>query len=309
MWSAEGWANGEVDCTMRLRAICRGALQIVCAVALVYPVALADDLPTDRRPTPTWVGTRAGQVRNDNSLKMKLAWCPPGKFAMGSPKDEKDRHDDEGPVRVTLTKGFWIGQYEVTQYQWDFVMETMPWKGQQRVKEGKDFPASYVSWNDAVEFCKKLTDQGHHLRLLPADWTYRLPTEAQWEYACRAGTTTQFSFGEGEARLADYAWFGFTAAEEKDQFARQVGRKKPNLWGLYDMHGNVEEWCRDQYDEKLPGGNDPEVPVVEFSQPALRGGSWFSIGSGCRSARRRFDVRSSREPKSGFRIVAVPAGR
>ena len=216
------------------------SLQIVCAAAIVGAVALADDAPA-----PSFVGKKAGQVRDDNSFKMKLVWCPPGMFTMGGPKEQKDRNNDEVPVQVTLTKGFWMGQHEVTEYEWQFVMETTPWKDNGH-SLGDDSPATYIRWGDATAFCEKLTRQERQLRHIPATWAYTLPTEAQWEYACRAGTTTRFSFGNDDTQLGDYAWF----LENAEQSVHQVGLKKANPWGLHDMHGNVCEWTRDWYSPK-----------------------------------------------------------
>ncbi len=149
----------------------------------------------------------AGETRDDNGLKLPLAWCPPGKFRMGSPPTELGRIGNEGPVDVTLTKGFWLGQHGVTQSEWQRVMQTTPWSGQNYVKEGEDYPATYVSWEDAIRFCEKLTEMERDAGRLPVRWKYRLPTEAQWEYACRAGAKSRFSFGDDESDLPGYAWF------------------------------------------------------------------------------------------------------
>ncbi len=115
---------------------------------------------------------------------------------MGSPKDDKERSSTEDQVQVTLTTGFWLGQYEVTQAEWRRIMQTAPWSGQDSVKEGDEYSASYISWGGATIFCEKLTKQERAAGRLPAEWEYTLPTEAQWEYACRAGTTFRFSFGD-----------------------------------------------------------------------------------------------------------------
>ena len=151
-------------------------------------------------------GVEAGQQWQGNLLK--FCWCPPGRFTMGSPKNEKDRSVNEDQVSVTLTRGFWLGTYEVTQAQWNSVMKTRPWKGEDYVKEGDDYAASYISWEDAVKFCVELTKQDRLSGKLPAGWTYRLPTEAQWEYACRAGSKTQYGFGDDDSRLGNYGWYG-----------------------------------------------------------------------------------------------------
>ena len=202
-------------------------------------------------------GTKAGQSRKSNGLNTPLVWIPPGDFTMGSPKDEKDRSDDENQVQVTLTKGFWLGQHEVTQAEWQRVMQTTPWSGNEDVKEGDDYPATFVSWDDAMKFCEKLTEQERSAGRLPSDWQYTLPTEAQWEYACRAGTKSRFSFGDDESDLGEYAWYGKNAGDIGEKYAHRVAQKKANPWGLYDMHGNVWEWCRDVYAYELPGRRRP----------------------------------------------------
>ena len=162
-------------------------------------------------------------------------------------------------IAVTLTRGFWLGGNEVTQAQWRTLMQTTPWHGNKYVKEGDAYPATYVSWSDAMKFCELLSQNEWESGRLQSGWQYALPTEAEWEYACRAGTTTAFSFGDDAAQLGDYTWFqpNTTAAGEK--YAHEVGKKKPNPWGFADMLGNVWEWCRDGKSEKLPGGKDPEV--------------------------------------------------
>src|SRR5262249_31753837 len=133
------------------------------------------------------------RIRDDNGLKLKLIWCPPGKFKMGSPDSELGRHPDENQVDVTLKDGFWLGQTEVTQGQWRQLMLTTPWTGERFVKDGDSYPVTYVSYDDAMSFCERLTKQERSAGRLPVDAIYILPTEAQWEYACRAGTSTRFS--------------------------------------------------------------------------------------------------------------------
>ena len=165
-----------------------------------------------------------------------------------------------------------------------------------------DGPATFVSWEDAVDFCRKLTEQEHQSGRLPETWEYRLPTEAQWEYACRAGTTSRYSFGEEESELDHYAWFDENAWDQDEQYAHPVGRKQPNPWGLFDMHGNVWEWCRDWYADKLPGGRDPEV-TRKGSYRVFRGGCWYFSAGFCRSANRSRGSPSFR----GFR-PGLPCG-
>jgi formylglycine-generating enzyme required for sulfatase activity len=235
---------------------------------IVFAVALAGNLALGQ--IPSFVGTKAGQVREDNGLKMKLVWCPPGQFTMGSPNDEKGHLLDETQVPVTLTNGFWLGEHEVTQAEWKHVMKTSPWSGTIYVKEGDDYPATYLTWDDAMKFCEKLTETERGARRLPRGWKYTLPTEAQWEYACRAGTKSRFSFGDDESNLGDYAWFAKNAWHAGEKYAHLVGQKKPNAFGFYDMHGNQRDWCRDWYGDKLVGGTDPQGPSAG-SQRVFRG--------------------------------------
>ena len=250
-----------------------------------------------------------------NTIGMELIDIPAGTFTMGSPAGEKDHQPDEEQVAVTLTKSFWLGKTEVTQGQWQAVMSTEPWKGQQFVQADKDCPATLVSFFDAVEFCETLTDLERKAGKLKANEEYRLPTEAEWEYACRAGTTTAFSFGD-ESKLNSHAWWGgfdlvALLKDElkagpgnagREQYAHKVGLKKPNPWGLYDMHGNVFEWCSDWYSEKLSGGTDPVGPEGG-SFRVIRGGSWRYYPGGCRSAYRYDLVPSDRYDGLGFRVA------
>ena len=262
-------------------------------------------VPGAKSVAPEAPATPPGQLRTDNGVGLKLVWCPPGQFSMGSPKTEKGRFSNEGPVSVTLPLGFWMGQTVVTQSQWQRVMHTSPWSGRKGVRTADECPATYVSWHDAIEFCKRFTELEQGARRIPKGWRYSLPTEAQWEYGCRAGTTTAFSFGDEEAKLPDNAWFDKNAFEVGKKFAHTCGRKKPNFWGLYDMHGNVSEWCRDVYAKELPGGTYPEVQSGG-SDYVRRGGSW-SVGPGyCRSACRLNVMPALRDLDLGFRIVLEP---
>ncbi|MFA4985095.1 MAG: SUMF1/EgtB/PvdO family nonheme iron enzyme [Candidatus Brocadiia bacterium] len=221
----------------------------------------------------------------------------PGSFSMGSEKGSAD----EKPVhKVTLTKAFLMGATEVTQKQWIAVMGNNPSNF-----KGDDLPVECVSWNDAVEFCRKLTAAERQKGNLPAGMEYRLPTEAEWEYCCRAGSTTTYCFGDDEGRLGDYAWFSGNSGNT----THPVGRTKPNAWGLYDMHGNVWEWCHDWYADKYQAGGqaDPVGPATG-QYHVLRGGSWIYGGAGfCRSASRiscgPLNWLNIIFPDFGFRVV------
>jgi len=227
-------------------------------------VATQPDLPTTEQ---SLAAANAGELKEVvNTIGMKLVLIPAGTFTMGSPASEKDRNDDETQHQVTLTKPFHMGRTEVTQGQWKKVMRTEPWKGEEYVEEGDDYPAVLVSWNDAVEFCKKLSAMEGKV--------YRLPTEAEWEYACRGGTKTAFSFGDDEAELGKYAWFYGNADDIDENYAHRVAQKLPNPFGFYDMHGNVWEWCSDWYGAYPSTAlTDPRGPC-SGSFRVLRGGSW-----------------------------------
>ena len=182
------------------------------------------------------------------------------KLLRPSRKNGDFRMGDGAGVAVTLTKPFGLGKHEVTHGQWKSVMGTEPWGGQKYVTADKDCPATFVSYFVAVEFCEKLTDLERKSGKLKANEEYRLPSEAEWEYACRAGTTTAYSFGDDEKQLGEYAWFRGNAMNAGEEYAHKVGWKKPNPWGLHDMHGNVWEWCSDWYGDALSGGTDPIGP-------------------------------------------------
>ena len=255
-------------------------------------------------------GTSAGQEWRDNKLGMTFCWCPPGDFTMGSPPGEKDRRPNETQVQVKLTQGFWLGKHEVTHREWYEVMGTRPWRDQKYTRDGADFPVNYVTWSDAATFCEYLNARESQAGRLPEGWGYSLPTEAQWEYACRAGTTTAYSFGENPNELSECAWWGGVVGggnTVNEQYPHSVGQKKPNAWGLHDMPGNVSEWCRDWYQETLPGGVDPEVTTTGQSR-VIRVGSWSSAGSSSRSAFRSHRNPDARHDYLGFRVALVPRG-
>ena len=247
---------------------------------------------------------------------MKFAVIPPGEFMMGSPEDEPGRQADETLHKVTLTQPFQLGMHEVTQEQYQKVMGTNPsdFKGPQN-------PVEQVSWNDAVEFCRKLSEQPEEKA---AGYAYRLPTEAEWEYACRAETTSAFSFGDNVSELGDYAWFCINSGDqpidalklwltgpdnlvkhalENNLSSHAVGRKASNSWGLYDMLGNVWEWCQD-WRGAYPSGAvaAPEGPP-SGSFRIVRGGCWMGASGICRSARRSWRSPDLRTLALGFRVL------
>jgi len=236
-----------------------------------------------------------------DGVVMELVLIPAGSFKMGSPDNEAGRAGREGPGhRVRITRAFYIGKHEVTQEVWEKVMGNNP----SNFKGAKN-PVECVSWDDCQEFLKKLNALGKERG------QFRLPTEAEWEYACRAGTRTRFCSGDADAGLADYAWFDVNSGST----THPVGTKKPNAWGLFDCHGNVWEWCADWYEEAYYGKSpkdDPTGPAVGSAR-VLRGGAWNGNPGGCRSACRTYSTSAPpapRDPLIGFRVVggAVSAG-
>ena len=216
-----------------------------------------------------------------NSIGMKLVLIPKGTFMMGSPESEEGRQKDETQHEVTISKDYYLGVTEVTQGQYEKVMGTNPsyFQGNKIKGSSSNHPVEQVSWEDAVDFCKKLSDLPEEKK---AGRIYHLPTEAQWEYACRAGSKTAYSFGEGSKSLGDYAWFD----QNSNRQTHPVGEKKANAWGLYDMHGNVWEWCSDWYGQYPKGAVSDPVGTRESSNRVFRGGSWYDHFEYCRSARR-----------------------
>ncbi|HTU23246.1 MAG TPA: formylglycine-generating enzyme family protein [Gemmataceae bacterium] len=213
--------------------------------------------------------------------EMKFAWIPPGSFLMGG-----NGVDDNPQHRVTISKGFWMGIFPVTQSQWQAVMGYNPsnFRGGER-------PVEMVSWDDCQEFCAtmaKLTGK-----------PIRLPTEAEWEYACRAGTTGEYFSGNGEEALKTIGWYGGNSGNQ----THVVGEKKaPNPWGLYDVHGNVWEWCQDLY---APLGNDNITDPINLKNGdarVVRGGSWSGNAEGCRAACRHWSAPAARGNDFGLRV-------
>ena len=238
-----------------------------------------------------------------------MIWIEPGTFTMGSPSSEPERLDNEGPqTQVTLSRGFWLGKYEVTQREYKAVIGTNP----SYFTGASDHPVEMVSWNEAVAYCEALTLQQEAAGRLPAGYAYKLPTEAQWEYACRAGTTTPFSIGNGTSLSSTQAnfWgdmpYGGGAQGPYLRRTAKVGSYAPNAWGLYDMHGNVWEWCAD-LEGGYPGGSvtDPAGPTTGNSR-RIRGGEWSWTAGYCRSASRGWRGPWETRATDGFRVALVP---
>ena len=238
-----------------------------------------------------------------NSIGMKLVLIPKGTFQMGSPETEKGRHYNETQHEVTISKDYYLGVHEVTQAQYEKGIGKNPsgFQGAIVGNENADFPVENVSWHDAVEFCKKLSELPEEKA---AGHVYRLPTEAQWEYACRAGSKTAYSSGESSESLGDYAWF----YENRNRRTHPVGKKKANAWGLYDMHGNVWEWCSDWHEEYPKGAVSDPIGPKEGGDRVYRGGFWGNEAAYCRSANRLSFSPSIYTPYGGFRVALSPSG-
>jgi sulfatase modifying factor 1 len=297
--------------SLRIALLLLSCQGVTCAQSNSYTVAAdgkAQSKPGD------FVGSRAGD--ECRVLGVKLCWCPAGHFTMGSPRTEPERRPGENQVEVRLTKGFWTGKYEVTQGDWKRIVGKLPGPLTPDGGDGDDFPVYNVNYAEATDFCRKLTEKGRASGELPSDCEFRLPTEAQWEYACRAGTTTATAFGDkiGSKQANFRGNKPYNGAEVGPCLNRaaKVGSYPPNAWGLHDMHGNVVEWCRDWYHARLPGGTDPDLSNVlgtknrtgDYSR-SRRGSAWTDDGWASRSAfRQRFEP-ERRADHIGFRVVAV----
>jgi len=220
-------------------------------------------------------------------VAMEMIWCEPGSFEMGSPPDEKGRFEDEIRRKVTLTEGFWLGKYEVTQRQWDSVM-----RGNHSRFKGPDNPVENVSWLDCEVFVRRVN--------AVLGGVARFPTEAEWEYACRAGSENPIS---GSGLLDEMGWYDMNS----DSQTHAVGRNSPNAWGFYDMHGNVLEWCSDWYSVPKGDATNPAGPP-SGSFKVLRGGCWFFFGLDCRSAYRLKREPNLRNCIFGFRLACSEGG-
>ncbi len=289
-------------------------------------------LSVEQPSIPLTVGfgsRRAGDQRSDNGLEMKFCWCPPGTFRMGTAPGKPSRAASQGPLRVVLSRGFWMGKFEVTQSQWQTVMGLS--LREQRAKDpdqprpvgdgtmrdhvgkGPDYPIYYVNHVEAEEFCRRMTESERKAGRLVAGWEYRLPTEAQWEYACRAGTNSATPFGD-RLGSTEANFDGTHPYKDAPQgpFLREttpVSSYRSNAWGLHDMLGNVWEWCRDGYSSELAGGVDPSGPSAA-PRRVFRGGCWHDPGSNLLSGgpRHMGDPETQRGSGLGFRVAIVRSG-
>lgn len=312
---------------------------LVCTNLLPGTVASVEWAATLTGPwTNTWAGLAAvtadanGAVRvsvplfyrvRGYAVSTNLVAIPAGTFVMGSPASEPARSIAEGPqTQVTISQGFWMGKYEVMQAEYLAVMGNNPSVFVAANGYGTDLsrPVETVSWYDAVAYCAALTARERSAGRLPAGYAYRLPTEAEWEYSCRAGTTTPFHYGSalrsGMANFYGYdeyppcgdsTYYCYNASGISLHRTTSVGSYAPNAWGLYDMHGNVWEWCQDWYGA-YPGGSvsDPQGPASGSSRVS-RGGGWYEHAFNCRSAFRNYYYSPlGRYYNLGFRVVLAP---
>jgi formylglycine-generating enzyme required for sulfatase activity len=253
--------------------------------------------------------TSAGYANQEISVKlprgepMEFVWIEPGTFTMGSTQEQEQQlrgtgewigwFANEQPAhQVTISRGFWLGKYEIEQRHWKAVMETNP-----SYSKGENRPVDGISWDDVQEFI--------YLLNVEADETlYRLPSEAEWEYACRAGTSGLWSFGNDASLLGDYAWY---YDNNSPSGTKEIGTKLPNPWGLYDMYGNVWEWCQDKWGEGYYASSpdiDPTGPTTGLDR-VIRGGHFFGFARGVRPAVRDFYARDARLYTLGARLLKI----
>ncbi len=229
-----------------------------------------------------------------NSIGQKFVLIPAGNFMMGSPPSEADRRANERQHSVTISRAFYMQTTEVTQGQWRAVMGSNP----SFSSCGDNCPVEQVSWDDAQEFIRRLNQK-------EGTDKYRLPTEAEWEYACRAGSTTAWCFGDDERQLGEYAWYKDNYKDNHVERMHPVASRRPNVWGLYDMHGNVGEWCQDFYGDYTSGSvTNPSGPSSGKMRVA-RGGCLACKPADLRSARREKGPPDTRSNIVGFRVSRV----
>jgi formylglycine-generating enzyme required for sulfatase activity len=273
---------------------------VLAAVCLVLAAGAAAQGTGDAAPEAGTVRTFAG---------IEFVWCPPGRYACGaglSAREIAERfggreewYADELPRHtVTFSRGFWISKTEITKAQWERVMRSTPWDGQQNAGGGvPDTPAVYVSWEAAQRFAVALGRSG--------EGRFRLPNEAEWEYACRAGSAGPYFFGEDEKGLGEHAWFRDNTVAEGNPMVQPVGRKTPNAWGIHDMLGNAWEWCEDVYGphaSRETRGEDTRSPLYR----SVRGGSFALQANALRVSFRNGQLATLEDTRTGFRLVREP---
>ena len=321
VWAVGPRASAQTSAGLNLQLY--AGLTVTGAVGMVYSIEYVTDLAQTNNPSAwrcleflqlpaspyLWADKSAPATGRrfyravEFAAPTNLVFIPPGTFRMGSPTDEVDRFDWEGPqTAVTISRGFWMGKYEVTQGEYEAVMGSNPsW-----FTGDTTLPVEQVSWFDATDYCGALTQRERAAGRIGTNSVYRLATEAEWEYACRAGTSDRrFSYGDdpGYTNLANYAWYDGNSG----YMTHPVGEKLPNPWGLHDMHGNVWEWCQDWWSYSLPGGIavDPQGPATG-SDRVVRGGVWYYYARCCRSASRTYDYPDYWDIDFGFRVLLAP---
>ena len=270
-------------------------------------------MPSIANAARLFEGSAAGQTLDLSGIR--YCWAPPGRFTMGSPASEPDRLQDEAQVEVRIARSFWAAKYETTQGQWKRIVGALPGPLTAELPGGDDYPVGNVNFLEAESFCRSLTARARRSGELPPGREVRIPTEAQWEYACRAGTTAATAFGDSlSSRQANFAGPPYNGAEPGPSLNRatSVGSYPANAWGLHDMHGNVYEWCRDWYHFQLPGGAAPDLYPLRGApnrdgtySRVRRGGAWPGEGWACRSAFRLRFPPESKYDHIGFRTVIV----
>jgi len=258
-------------------------------IGCIVVLAMAGSAFSQMKEPPKTLAVDLGK-----GVKLELVLIPAGEFKMGSPDSDKDAFKWEKPQhRVRITKPFYLGKFLVTQEQWEAVMGGNP-----SDLKGPKKPVEMVNWEDCQKFLKRLNDKVRGER-------FQLPTEAQWEYACRAGSKTRYCFGDDEKQLGEYGWY----EKNSGNTTHPVGEKKPNGWGLYDMHGNVWEWCQDWYGDGYYATSPTDDPMgaATGSHRVVRGGWWFDPAGLCRSAFRGLSESGRRFEDLGLRVSLVPA--
>lgn len=277
----------------------RLSFQVALSGVLTIVIGIMIALPGGAMAAETLAVGTVKTVELPGGVPLEVVWIPAGTFQMGQAPGERDAYPNkETPQHaVTLSRGFWMGRFEVTKAQWQAVMETRPWEGRAQVSSDPQTPAVYISWEAAEAFTRRLSQQ------LGVD--SRLPTEAEWEFACRAGTTTRFPWGDDldYTAIDDHAWWRGNVPAGEEACARPVGQKHSNAWGLYDMSGNVSEWCQDWHGYYFDGRSvDPVGPSVA-AHKVLRGGGWTATGGRCRSSRRDHEEVTAEHSHIGFRVA------